>query len=185
VFDYAAILFNPIYTIQGVPAALLLADGRVIDGITALDKTAGIDVGGGDVQVQTIAPAACVRVGELTDKGVALDDLIRARLLMSGNEWKVMTHRPKPSANRRAQWRSLLDPWESARTFVRVRAHGVSDAGRQARNNLGPARGSWRRRSSRRSNVLRNSLQIPEKVRPACVILDAEEEADEIARRRR
>jgi hypothetical protein len=98
VFDYAAILFNPIYTIQGVPAALLLADGRTIDGLTVLDKTAGIDVGGGDVQVQTIAPAACVRVGELTDKGVALDDLIRARLLMSGNEWKVTTHRAKPSA---------------------------------------------------------------------------------------
>jgi hypothetical protein len=28
------------------------------------------------------------------------------------------------------------------------------------------------------ANVLRNSLQLPEKARPACVILDADEEAD-------
>lgn len=95
--DYRSLLFDPIYSIQGVPAALLLADGRVIDGVTALDKTAGIDVGGGDVTVQTIAPAACLRVNELTEKGVALDDLLRSRLLMNGNEWKVTSHRPKPA----------------------------------------------------------------------------------------
>jgi hypothetical protein len=95
--DYQSLLFNPIYGIQGVPAAIFLADGTLVDGITALDKTAGIDVGGGDVQVQTLAPAACVRVSELTAKGVALDDLIKARLLMNGNEWRVVSHRAQPS----------------------------------------------------------------------------------------
>lgn len=95
--DYQALLFDPIYSIQGVPAALLLANGTLLDSLTALDKTAGIDVGGGDVQVQTIAPAAVLRVAELTARGVALDDLIKAKLLMNGNEWRVNSHRPKPS----------------------------------------------------------------------------------------
>lgn len=95
--DYQSLLFNPIYDLQGVPSALLLADARTIDGLTALDKTAGIDTGDGDVQVPTIAPAAMLRVAELTAKGVTLDNLIKARILMNGNEWRVVSHKTRPS----------------------------------------------------------------------------------------
>lgn len=95
--DYASLLFDPIYSIQGVPAAITLASGTLLDGLTGLDKTSGVDVGGGDVQIQTIVPAAIFRVRELREKGAVPADLPKASLIMNGFEWRVNSYRLKPS----------------------------------------------------------------------------------------
>ena len=102
--DYRAILYDPIYSAQGVPAVLTLTTGEVIDSLTALDKTAGVDTTTAffhahrlKPEVQTIKPGACLRVGELTDNGVSVDQLPNARLQMNGFVWNVTSYRMRPS----------------------------------------------------------------------------------------
>lgn len=96
--DYQALLFDPIYTIQGVSVTLTLPDsGGVFEDLTALDKTAGVDVGD-SVQVQTIKPVAALRVVELSDAGIDLDQLPDATISMNDFLWRVASYRVKPSA---------------------------------------------------------------------------------------
>src|SRR4051812_32902803 len=93
--DYAALLSGPIYAILSVPATLVVADTGYA--IRAIDKTAGIAVGGDDLAVQTLSPAACVRAGELASAmripvahlKSARFDLTGATLRLNGGEWRV------------------------------------------------------------------------------------------------
>jgi len=93
--DYQALLYNPIYAIQGVPAVLTLADSEYED-LTILDKTAGVDIGE-DVNIQTIRPVGVLRVAELTARGVSVDSLEGARIAFNGLSWEVTSYRVKPS----------------------------------------------------------------------------------------
>lgn len=96
--DFQALLFDPIYLVQGVDATLTLAGvSESIDGLTVLDKTGGIAIEGDGPDVQTILPAAVIRVAELTAKGVTARQVIRAILEFNGKRWRVKTYRPKPS----------------------------------------------------------------------------------------
>lgn len=96
--DFQTLLFNPIYSVQGVSASLTLAGASSsIDGLTILDKTAGVDVGDGDVNVQTILPAAVLRVVELTENGVSVDQLPKAIVEFNNSRWRVKSYRPKPT----------------------------------------------------------------------------------------
>lgn len=102
--DYGALLYGPNYLILGVEAVLTLpaTDGAEIT-LTALDKTAGVEIGGSSVDgrdnsfttVQTILPAAVVRASELL--GVDLTDLEDSRLAMNGKTWRVKSYMLKPS----------------------------------------------------------------------------------------
>jgi len=94
--DYQALLYDPIYLALGVPATLTLDSGEVLDAI-ALDKTAGIDLGLGESNAQTVVPAAVVRARELGAKGVSPKELPNATLLMNGMSWDVRSYRLKPS----------------------------------------------------------------------------------------
>lgn len=94
--DYQALLFNPIYLIQGVPVVLTLPDSGGVADLTAIDKTSGVDVGD-NAQVQTIKPVAALRVVELTAAGITLDQLPDSFLEMNGFLWNVVSYRAKPT----------------------------------------------------------------------------------------
>jgi len=105
--DYDAVLYDPIYAVQGVSATLTIG-ATVYEELTALDKTSGIDTGEQGPLVQTIRPAACFRVSELLSRGVTVASLTGATLEMNGLQWKVSSHRAKPSPNGEAKGEVFL-----------------------------------------------------------------------------
>ena len=100
----------------GVPSVLTLADtaGASVD-LTALDKTAGLAIDGAQggrkrftAEIETVEPAAMVRQAELTEKGVALDELDGASLALNGKTWIVRNHGSRPSPNGEAEGEVVL-----------------------------------------------------------------------------
>ena len=94
--DYQATLYDPVYTVLGVPCVLTLADTRSFDTLTALDKTEGVDVGD-NVQVPTIKPVAAFRMVELRAAGIEAEDVQDATLTMNGFTWTVDNYKFAPS----------------------------------------------------------------------------------------
>ena len=95
--DYQATLYGPVYGLLGVPALLRLASGAAF-AVTALDKTAGVAVGGA-VDVQTVVPVAVVRVTELAAKGVTPAQIDDGQITLNGVTWEIEAHKPAPSPN--------------------------------------------------------------------------------------
>jgi hypothetical protein len=109
--DYQAILFDPIYMIQGVPARITLdsdyvsefpSESESEDGVfdlTVIDKTAGVDLSfGGDAgNVATLVPAASVRVKELTAHGLTAEMLVQGAIEFNGATWTIKSTKPRPS----------------------------------------------------------------------------------------
>jgi hypothetical protein len=96
--DYGALLYGPVYAALGAPAQLTLVEGEPPLLVTAIDKTAGVEVAtSGSFDVLTIKPAAAVRVRELAALGVALADLDESTLSLNGRLWRVRSHMLKPS----------------------------------------------------------------------------------------
>ncbi|MES0176870.1 hypothetical protein [Mesorhizobium sp. M0006] len=98
--DYTSLLYAPVYAVLGVPAVLTLCGGQPPMTLMAMDKTAGVVVGGGGrfgSEVETIAPAAAVQATDLAD--IDLADLRNASLEMNGKTWTVRNHQMKPSPN--------------------------------------------------------------------------------------
>jgi hypothetical protein len=104
--DYSALLYDPIYLIQGVPATLTFADATTLD-VTVLDKTSGVECGENG-QVSTILPCACLRVPELKNAGYDLGELDRAELLMNDYTWKVTDYKFRPAPTGQNQGEVLL-----------------------------------------------------------------------------
>lgn len=94
--DYAALLFDPAYSIYGVDAVLTLADtaGTQVT-LVVIDKTAGLPIGP-NVEIGTIIPGAMLRAAELAERGVDRDALDEAAIAFNGNSWRVASHHPKP-----------------------------------------------------------------------------------------
>lgn len=116
--DFQALLLDPIYSIQGVEATLTLESSSEIT-LTVIDKTAGVDVGDG-AEVQTLLPAAVVRVVELTTAGVDRTRLRGALLDFNGGNWEIKSYRPKPTLNGEADGELYL--------FLEEAEDGTSDA---------------------------------------------------------
>lgn len=98
--DYTSLLYAPVYAVLGVPAVLTLCGGEPPLTLMAIDKTAGVVVGGGgrfSAEVETIAPAACVQATDLADVDMA--SLRNASLEINGKTWTVRSHHMKPSPN--------------------------------------------------------------------------------------
>lgn len=96
--DYGALLYGPIYAALGAPALLTIVEGEPGILVTAIDKTAGVEVAtSGAFDVLTIKPAAAVRVHELATLGVGLDALDESTLLLNDRLWRVRSHMLKPS----------------------------------------------------------------------------------------
>ena len=90
--DWDALVTNPIHTIFGGAATLILDDsaGTEITLTDAIDETKGVAVGD-DVEVQTIEPAVLVKRTDLAD--VDLADLRGATLSLNGTDWTVRSHK--------------------------------------------------------------------------------------------
>lgn len=88
---------NATYLALGVSATLTLTSTSAEPlTIRVIDKSAGVEVGD-QPQVQTLRPAAAVRMYELTAKGVTQDDLEGALLEFSGGTWLIESFLPKPN----------------------------------------------------------------------------------------
>jgi hypothetical protein len=107
--DYASLLYGPIYSVIGVPAVLTLCGGEPPLTLTAIDKTAGVEVSFNGADVVTIRPAAIVRATELAN--VPLASLRNASLEMNGKTWTVVEHGyvPAPTGEGNGEIRLFLE----------------------------------------------------------------------------
>lgn len=106
--DYAASLYDPIYVARGVEATLMtdITDAEPVT-VTVIPKLKGLGValgrghtgfGAGQiVDVQSMTPAACVRMYELTAKNVVREDLDGGAIEFKDKTWRIDSHRLKPS----------------------------------------------------------------------------------------
>lgn len=99
------VLYDPQYNLLGVEAVITSDAGAVLATVTAIDKTAGVDVadrnnrGGRSIEflsVGTIRPAADVRAYELAEKSLAPSDLINAFITLNGTTWRIKSREPRP-----------------------------------------------------------------------------------------
>ncbi len=97
--DYQALLYDPVYLVQGVSATLALSAGPTLEGLTALDKTAGVDISVGGASAQDIVPAAVLRVRELGARSVEVTALPKATITFNGKRWNVRSYKLRPSPN--------------------------------------------------------------------------------------
>ncbi|MET4240312.1 hypothetical protein [Bradyrhizobium sp. RT10b] len=93
--DYQAALLNPIYMTVGVACTLTI--GANSHDVTALDKTVGTLLTFTNGGIETVVPAAVVRMRELAALGIAPDDVDGATLALNGLTWTVNAHEMKPS----------------------------------------------------------------------------------------
>lgn len=75
------------------PATLTIADSGTVVSLTAIEKTVADEQNG----VQTVKPAAAVRVPELTENDVALDKLRGSSLTLNGKTRRIENYRLMPS----------------------------------------------------------------------------------------
>jgi len=93
--DYSAVLYDPIYATLGVVARIIPLTGFGID-VIAIDKTIGVAVGG-NVDIQTIAPAVTVRQSELDEKKFRLKNLDNSAVEINGRRWQVKAWQRVPA----------------------------------------------------------------------------------------
>jgi hypothetical protein len=96
--DWDGILFAPVAAVLGVPATLVLDDtaGTTVELAAVHDMTAGA-MTGRDVHLDTVRPAADVRMVELAEAYVAVVALEGATLTMNGKDWTVKSFLPLPA----------------------------------------------------------------------------------------
>lgn len=91
-------LLTPIYNVLASTTTYILTDASTVD-LQTIDKTSGVEVAEGTLEVQTVRPAAIIRMKELTDAGLVPEDLLDAVLSLNGVSWEVKSYYPKPSPN--------------------------------------------------------------------------------------
>ena len=111
--DYQKLLYDRLYSELGVPATLRIDDwGEDIE-VTAIPKIDGVAVSvAGDPSVQTIQPAAAIRVSELTAAGITVAEIASGTIEMSGAVWRILSPLPRPSPNGEADgelWLILVE----------------------------------------------------------------------------
>lgn len=92
--DYGAVL-TTVYNTFGADATLTPVNGSPVV-LNVIDQTSGVEITSDNTGVQTILPAACVRVSTLATVGLSRANLKKASLLMSGKGWRVEYTVPKP-----------------------------------------------------------------------------------------
>lgn len=85
--DYSALLFDPAFGLLGVPAMMTTTAG-VFD-ITVIDETRAKSHASGQMDTRSVGPAACVRIPELTAKGVDRSDYLGSVLSFNGRMWTI------------------------------------------------------------------------------------------------
>jgi hypothetical protein len=85
--DYSALLYDPSYSVFGVPATLTTGPSAV--NITVIDDLKPKVEASGSVQTRGVEPGAFARVPELNAMGIVIDDYIGATLAFNGRSWTV------------------------------------------------------------------------------------------------
>ena len=95
----------------GVSATLTAGTGTGATGlsVTAIDKTSGLEISD-EENLQTIRPAASVRMAELTAAGIVHSELDGGSLAISGKTWRIHSHflTPTPDGELKGQVVLLL-----------------------------------------------------------------------------
>lgn len=95
--DWQASLYDPIYDRLGVEGSITpIATGIAVD-VVVRPELKGVAVTLGPVDVQTLLPAARVRMYELTGSGLSEDDLDDGILTFAGKSWKIKSHKLSPN----------------------------------------------------------------------------------------
>ena len=98
--SYTDVLYGPLYSAFGVNCTYLLAPPlNVPIDIVTIDKTSGVEVAEGNIEIQTVRPAAIIRLADLTALGYVPEDLLDAVCSLNGVSWEVKSYFPKPSPN--------------------------------------------------------------------------------------
>lgn len=107
--DYAAFLYDPVYSVIGVTAQLTVSETVGPQDIVAIDKTIGVQVADPqNGEVLRIVPAATVRMKQLAALGITpamLDDNI---LVLNGNTWEIEAHLMMPAPTGEAEGEVML-----------------------------------------------------------------------------
>lgn len=96
VSSYTHVLLDPIYTMFGVTITFVLTNDDIIE-LVGIDKSGGVEVSTGAIDVPTVQPACIVRMADLIELGYAPENLIDAILDLNGVSWRVVSYFPKPS----------------------------------------------------------------------------------------
>ena len=95
----------------GVSATLTAGTGTGADGlsVTVIDKTSGLQINEQD-NLQTIRPAASVRMAELTAAGISHAELDGGSLALADKTWRIHSHflTPTPDGEIKGQVVLLL-----------------------------------------------------------------------------
>ena len=106
-FDYSALLYDPIYDAIGVPAELTVVGGAGAVAITVIDDTRPKVVQAssterfdrGSTEVRSIGPGAFARIPELDALGITRADYLDAVLTFNGRTWAVRSYELRGSPN--------------------------------------------------------------------------------------
>lgn len=79
-----------------VSATLSLGSPAVEHTIAAIDRTDGVAVELGGVEVETVRPAAAVRAVDLDGLGILPGDLDGGTITLNGVEWRIAAVQPSP-----------------------------------------------------------------------------------------
>lgn len=87
--------------------------------MTAIPKIAGatIDPPGTPFEIQSIRPAADVRVSELTENSITRDDLKGGEIDLAGSTWRIESTLPRPSPDGDPFGK---DPFRAQLAYVRL-----------------------------------------------------------------
>jgi hypothetical protein len=93
-FDFSVGL-DPIYSILSDECTLTPNIGEPIT-VNVIDKTAGQTLLDLKTHIQTIVPAAIIRVQDLLNVGVSRSELRGGHVELGGKCWKISSTQPKP-----------------------------------------------------------------------------------------
>jgi hypothetical protein len=93
--DFQQKFYTPKYKAWGI-AATLTPSGGEAKTVTVINLTKGVEVSAAGA-LNTIRPAADIRVPELISSGITRSQLRGAVLSISGKDWSVRDHESRPS----------------------------------------------------------------------------------------
>ena len=105
--DFNALLLDPTYNTFGVPAKIRTPAGDEVT-VTALDETDGVPVSVGNIGVQTVKPAASVRMKELATNKLTPAEIDEGQITLNNQTWRIRSWVPKPTAKGEADGEALF-----------------------------------------------------------------------------
>lgn len=104
---YSAILRRR-YALFGKPVSLTIsAIGKTI-ALRMIDYTRGLQIGSGEVEIDTIGPSATVMERDLSSAGVSIQDILGECFTLNDYEWQINSTAELPGPHGQAEIRLML-----------------------------------------------------------------------------